>query len=47
MLSFTFLEEAIGHIIVDHSACLMPKFTSYPDKWADNCQERSQQHPKY
>lgn len=37
MLSFTFLEEAIGHIIVDHSACLMPKFTSYPDKWADNC----------
>lgn len=36
-LSFTFLEEATGHIKVDHSACLMPKFTSYPDKLADNC----------
>lgn len=34
-LSFTFSEEAIGHIKVDHSACLMPKFTSYPDKLAD------------
>lgn len=36
-LSFTFLEEATSHIKVDHVACLMPKFTSYPDKLADNC----------
>lgn len=34
-LSFTFPEEAIGHIKLDQSACLMPKFTSYPDKLAD------------
>lgn len=36
-LGFTFPEEAIGHIKVDHSACLVPKFTTYPDKLADNC----------
>lgn len=35
-LSFTFPEEATGHRKVDHSARLMPKFTTYPDKPADN-----------